>query len=110
MEAAIRSLHEYVATEGRVCPLPVAWNKLWEMLPDRHRKGASWSPPPPLILAAWWETPAISKRLRLAEHIQYAANHNAFETVDAFLRALPPDQWAYGSGTETVTEYRTRQN
>jgi hypothetical protein len=40
------------------------------MLPKRKQEGAAWQPPLPLILAAWDETPAISKMLRLADHIQ----------------------------------------
>jgi hypothetical protein len=41
--------------DGRVCPQPVVWQQLWEILPDRRRVGAGWEPLSPLILAAWWE-------------------------------------------------------
>jgi hypothetical protein len=45
------------------------------MLPDRRRVGLGWDPPAPLILAAWWDTPAIAKMVRLQEHLRYAEAH-----------------------------------
>lgn len=88
------SLLDYVRADGRVCPVPTRWHELWELLPDRHRAGGGWEPPLPLILAAWWTTPALAKMLRLQEHIRWAADHGALEAVDAFLRSLPDDEWA----------------
>ena len=57
---------------NRVCPKPQKWQQLYEMLPNKKRKGAGWEPSLPLILAAWSETPAISKILRLREYIEWA--------------------------------------
>jgi len=31
-------LFEYVKAEGRVCPMPTPWSKLWGMLPGRKQK------------------------------------------------------------------------
>ena len=42
------------AAQGRVCPQPQAWQRLWDMLPGKHRTGGGWSPPLPLILAGVW--------------------------------------------------------
>jgi hypothetical protein len=36
-----------------------------------------------LFLAAWHETPAMLKMVRLAEHIQWAEKHNALPEVAA---------------------------
>jgi hypothetical protein len=47
--------------DGRICPQPTKWNELWEMLPNKKRKGAGWEPALPLILAAWHDTPYLSK-------------------------------------------------
>ena len=58
------------------------------MLPDRKRAGSGWIPPLPLILAVWRDTPAMLKMLRLTEHIEWAAQHDALDTVDSFLRKL----------------------
>ena len=93
MEEKLVALLEYVRSDGRVCPMPDYWNKLWEMLPDKKRLGSGWEPSLPLILAAWWDTPALSKMLRLQEHIRYAAEHGVLDEVDKFLRALSNDQW-----------------
>lgn len=38
---------------NRVCPQPVRWQELYEMLPDKKRIGNGWEPALPLILAAW---------------------------------------------------------
>ena len=75
--------------------MPRQWNALWEMLPNRKRGGAGWEPPPPLILAAWYDAPAITKMVRLREHIEWAEQHNVLEQVGRFLRSLPESQWAH---------------
>ena len=93
MEEQLFALLEYVRANGRVCPMPDYWKLLWEMLPDKKRLGSGWEPPLPLILAAWWDTPAMSKILRLQEHIRYAAEYGVLDEVDKFLRALSNDQW-----------------
>jgi hypothetical protein len=77
----------------RVCPQPQKWQQLYEMLPDKKQKGSGWEPPLPLILAAWWDSPALSKILRLREHIEWAESHGLLEEVASFLRGLAEDQW-----------------
>ncbi len=93
MSETTESLIAYCREKNRVCPMPRPWNKLYEMLPNRTRVGAGWQPPPPLILAAWHETPGMLKMLRLAEHIEWAGNHGALESVARFLRELREDDW-----------------
>ena len=63
------------------------------MLPNKKRKGAGWEPALPLILAAWWDTPAISKILRLREHIEWAESQGRLEQIASVLRNLPEEQW-----------------
>jgi len=95
----MRSVDEvltYAAANGRVCPQPQCWNKLWEMLPERKRSGGSWEPSAPLILAAWWEASDAQKRERLASHIRYAADHGALDTVAKYLASLTDEQWYMG--------------
>jgi hypothetical protein len=77
----------------RVCPQPQKWQQLYELLPEKTRKGAGWEPSLPLILAAWSDTPAMSKMLRLREHIEWAATHGCLEQVHSFLQALPEEEW-----------------
>lgn len=78
---------------NRVCPLPQKWNELYELLPNKRRKGNSWEPPPTLILAAWWDTPAMSKMLRLREHIVWASEQNALDAIHLFLAGLKEEDW-----------------
>lgn len=96
---SLDALLEYARAEGRVCPMPMKWNELYEMLPDRRRMGGGWEPPLPLILGAWWYASATEKQERLALHLRHASTHDVFDQVDAFVRNLRPDEWAYGSGT-----------
>lgn len=89
----LEALLAYVQEDGRVCPQPPQWKKLWEMLPGKKRDGSGWHPPLPLILGAWWDTSHLEKMLRLREHIEYAASHGALDNVDDYLRRLLADQW-----------------
>jgi len=63
------------------------------MLPEKQRKGAGWKPALPLILAAWWDTPALAKMLRLREHIEWAFAHGCLDEVFNFLTGLPENEW-----------------
>ena len=63
------------------------------MLPNKMRKGAGWEPALPLILAAWHDTPALSKMLRLQDHIEWADAHKVLKVVSHFLRSLPESDW-----------------
>lgn len=90
----LESLKEYVKDNNRVCPMPGKWHELWEMLPDKKRKGSGgWEPSLPLILAAWDDSPGLLKVMRLQEHIDYAEKHGDLEKVDAFLRLLTEEEW-----------------
>ena len=107
MEDKIKSLIEYVQSEGRVCPMPAFWNDMWNMLPDRRQKAnGGWDPSLPLILAAWWDTTAEDKRGRLRSHIEYAANKGVLDKIDTFLRNLTPEQWAYGNGKTSWENFK----
>ena len=81
------------AENSRICPQPQRWLQLYELPPDKQRKGAVWEPPLPLVLAAWWDTPTTSKMLRLREHVEWAAAHGVLERVYAFLLSLPEQDW-----------------
>jgi hypothetical protein len=91
----LASLLEYVKSNDRVCPMPVRWAELWQMLPGRQRQGATWVPPQPMIVAEWWSTPSFAKSERLAEYIRYASDHGALADVDRFLRGLVEAEWAH---------------
>lgn len=80
-------------SNGRVCPQPQKWKQLYELLPNRVRADDGWKPALPLILAAWWDTPTISKKIRLNEHIMWAAQHGAIDEVHDFLSSLDESDW-----------------
>ena len=86
-------LLRYVKSNNRICPQPMIWNELYERLPNRKRVGLGWEPSLPLILAAWWDTPALVKQLRFLEHLEWAHKHGVLKQVAAFLLALPESKW-----------------
>jgi hypothetical protein len=88
MKSDLELLFQYVQENKRVCPLPQTWNQLWELLPNKKRKGNGWEPSAPLILAAWHNTSDNEKRERLKSHIYYSFENKAFNVIDSFLRNL----------------------
>jgi hypothetical protein len=47
-----------------VCPKPMVWNDIYFSLCDIAKARNLNKPPVPLILAAWWDTPAMLKAIR----------------------------------------------
>lgn len=97
MPETSHSLIAFSRENNRVCPMPTSWNTLFEMLPHRKRTAIGWEPALPLNLEAWDHTPAALKTLRLAEHIEWAAEHGALEAVARFLRTLSEEEWLHTS-------------
>ena len=94
MSDTMESLVAYCRENRRVCPQPDFWNQLYEMLPNTIQKASGgWNPPLPLILAAWHETSAMSKMMRLSKHIEWASQHDALVVVSGFLRGLREEDW-----------------
>ena len=77
----------------RVCPQPQKWHELYKLLPNRKRKGNSWEPALPLILAAWWDAPAMSKMVRFRKHLEWAHKHECLETIFEFMVRLREEDW-----------------
>ena len=94
--ATINEVFAETEKNGRVCPQPSRWNELWELLPNRQRKGNGWEPSLPLILAAWGDTPILLKKLRLREHLEWAQKHGCLDTVYEFLVNLKEEDWYHG--------------
>ena len=82
-----------ILSGNRVCPMPRAWNRLWEMLPDRHRKGGGWNPPAPLILGAWHHTSVEEKRERFRVHLRWAKDHGVLDDILEMINEAGPDAW-----------------
>ena len=71
----LEDLIAYCRADGRVCPMPMLWDTCWKLLPDRQRVQGGWSPPLPLILAAWDTTSDTQKPDCLASHFRWARDH-----------------------------------
>ncbi len=93
ISAKAASLKEYCLLNERVCPLPDVWLTIWNMLPNKKRNGNVWNPSLPLILAAWHDTPAVMKMLRLLEHLEWADANGVIDEVDSLLRSLDEAAW-----------------
>ena len=77
----------------RVCPQPRKWQELYALLPNKRRVGAGWEPALPLILAAWWDTPALPKIIRLREHLEWASANGGLDAVYDFMCQLAENDW-----------------
>lgn len=78
---------------NRVCPLPAAWQRLYDLLPGKLTTGRVWQPPPPITGHAWQATSAMPKRMCLRDHIEWAERQGALEGVMRFIKSLPESQW-----------------
>jgi len=84
--------------KGRVCPQPMKWNDLWQMLPGRRRTGIhGWEPSQPLILGAWWTTSPGAKNARFKEHLVWAEAKGVLAKVEQFLDTLSEEEWFHGN-------------
>lgn len=93
MTSQLKELLAFCRANGRICPVPMKWNELWELLPNRQRQGGGWHPSLPLILAAWWVATPSQKQERLEQHLVYAEENNMLDDVDKFLRGLNEKEW-----------------
>ena len=86
-------LLSYCVENGRVCPMPLPWQQVWDMLPAKKHHSAEWDPPLPPIFAAWWETSDDLKRDLFEQHLRWAAAHGALDRVARFFRSFPESEW-----------------
>lgn len=87
-------LWKYSIANNRICPNPDKWNDLFQMLKNKKQKNSGgWEPSLPLILAAWYDTPALSKQLRFQEHIKWAFDNQQSDEVINFIKSLKEEEW-----------------
>jgi hypothetical protein len=94
--ASYENLIAEINKNNRVCPQPLKWNELYELLLS-NKKELNNKPSIPLILAAWWDTPIIAKKLRLRDHIDWSLENGCLNAVYTFLVNLKEDEWYYGN-------------
>ena len=103
MKPALEPLLEYCRAQSRVCPMPLRWNDLYDMLPE---DGGSKKGGPPLILGAWGYTSDLEKMVRLRAHLQWAEEHGVLPQVELFLRGLPESEWYHMPGVPVPGAWR----
>jgi hypothetical protein len=60
--ASYEDLIAEINKNNRVCPQPLKWNELYELLLS-NKKELNNKPSLPLILAAWWDTASKGKKI-----------------------------------------------
>ena len=79
---------------NRVCPLPLQWKLMYELLPARTDANGRREPTPPInTAAAWRSTPSLSKRMCLREQIEWSAANGCLDAVHHFLSSMKEDEW-----------------
>jgi hypothetical protein len=74
---------------NRVCPKPLIWQRLYDWLPNKSAQ----LPRVPATRIEWEQVPALEKRSRLREHIEWAAVQGVLPKVHDALKALAEDRW-----------------
>jgi len=78
---------------NRVCPLPLQWQVMYDLLPTTVRPDGKRVPTPPLAGLAWHQTPSLSKRTCLREQVEWAATQGCLGTIQSFFGSLQEDEW-----------------
>jgi hypothetical protein len=78
---------------NRVCPLPLQWQALYDLLPSRIGANGRRQPMQPLVGAAWGGTSSLSKRMCLRDQVEWAQAHGCLDAVYFLLRNLQESEW-----------------
>lgn len=70
--------------------MPNRWNDLYVILVNRNPKIKI---PPPLILAAWYDTPSIFKAIRFRDHLELAEKLGILDEINDFLVSMYEEEW-----------------
>lgn len=83
------TLWEYCASNNRVCPMPMKWNDLFNILREKEKLKL------PLILSGWEMSSPLEKNLRFKDHIKSAEDTSQIEEISKYLRLLKEEDWAH---------------
>lgn len=78
---------------GRVCPIPSAWRRLYLALPAKRSGRVLPRAPYPLDRIAWSRAGDAARRGRLREQVEWAAEQGVLSTLQALLDGLREDDW-----------------
>lgn len=87
---------EEISRNDRVCPNPIFWNELHELV-IKAAINENAHPPLPLILGGWWHSSNESKAHRLVELLTWADVHKVSNVAWAYINALNEDEWHHKS-------------
>jgi len=79
----------WLLNNGRICPQPTEWNKLWELLSRASKEPIA----RPLILAAWWHTSDAEKQERFLQHLNIATVLGMEQQIEELLGQLAEQAW-----------------
>ncbi|MEJ7929755.1 hypothetical protein WG922_07195 [Ramlibacter sp. AN1015] len=94
------SLHDAMVEArryNRVCPRPVAWQQLHDMLLARAPAGDR-PPPPPAASDQREPTSFLARRMVLRDQLQWAEAHGLLPDALGYLRGLTEEQWQHVEG------------
>jgi hypothetical protein len=75
---------------NRVCPQPVFWYQLYDLLPDAPRR-----PAPPPEGQTWRTSSSLARRMMLRDHLEFAERSGVLDAVMAMLRKLREEDWVH---------------
>ena len=90
------TLIKFIESNRYVCPQPLVWQAMWDLLPNKTIDSELIKAPAPLILAGWNFSKDSQKKERLLEHIYWADSINSIEVIDQYLRSLDDNNWYKG--------------
>lgn len=94
---SLATIAALAAENGRICPKPASWSKLYDLLPETRHDAYGQIPAGPVASARWSDTGDEQKIGRLREHLQWAEQHGALDRVHRFLASLPESEWHHAS-------------
>ena len=80
---------------NRICPLQAGWRALYALLPAKRQGPRGWEPALPNTGPGWATTGAMTKRLALRDHLQWAVDHGGAGRILDFMRQLPEAAWLH---------------
>lgn len=95
-ENPLEVLLAYAKDAGRICPRPMEWQTLYEIIGGKREDTEDdirWRPAPPIVLSAWAFANDSDRSSRFHEHLNWAAANGSLDRADAFLRELPLEAW-----------------
>ena len=76
---------------NRVAPLEPHWQRLCTLLQEATGR----QPPPPMTAGESAGTPALVKRIRIRDQVEWADQHGQLGAVLDFFQALPEEHWLH---------------